>query len=187
MRSLILILLLLTFTVPAAPPAARFELLSVPQVSQAASRLGNAIAPRFRDTAAAVTLVLTMGAVRYGMDLTRPAEIHFYSFGEKPAMRIIAHALPEVKAPEDNAKFWNIRFHARRKDGLVVFDSEGVNGAFPSVPPGKNLKNGELLRGMIQTEAVQKYYRFASFNTKDPASRLILSGLDELLKQESAV
>ena len=74
MRSLILILLLLTFSVPAAPPAARFELLSIPQVSQAASRLGNAIAPRFRDTAAAVTLVLTMGAVRYGMDLTRPVE-----------------------------------------------------------------------------------------------------------------
>ena len=55
MRSLILFLLFLTITVFAGEPAARFELASVPQVSQAAARMSNAIAPRFRDTVAAVT------------------------------------------------------------------------------------------------------------------------------------
>jgi len=180
-----LIFLLLSLTVPfyAGEPAARFELASVPLVSQAAARMDNAIAPRFRDTVAAVTVVLTMGATRYGMDLTRPSEIHFYSFGEKPAMRIIANALPEVKEPETRGKLWGLRFRARRKGDLIAFDTEGLNKPFPSETPGKNLKPGELLRGSIRAEAVRRHFRFGSFNTKDAASHLILNGLDELLTE----
>lgn len=178
-----LILLFLTFALSAAPPAARFELASVPQVSQAASRLNDAIAPRFRDTVAAVTVVLTMGATRYGMNLTRPSEIHFYSFGEKPAMRIIAYALSEIKEPENRGKLWGMRFRARRKGDLVVFDTEDLTEPFPAEPPGKNLKPGELLRGTIRTDAVHRHFRFGSFNTKDANSRLILNGLDELLAE----
>ena len=183
MKTLIPILLFLAIAVSAEPPAARFELASVPQVSQAASRLDNVIAPRFRDTAAAVTVVLTMGATRYGMNLTRPSEIHFYSFGENPAMRIIAYALPEVKEPADRGKLWGLDFRARRKGDLVVFDTEGLNEPFPTEPPGKNLKRGELLRGTIRTEAVHRHFRFGSFNTKDATARLILNGLDELLAE----
>lgn len=183
MRPIFSILLFLTFTVSARPSAARFELASVPQVSQAASRLDNAIAPRFRDTAAAVTLVLTLGATRYGMDLTRPLEIRFYSFGEKPAMRIIAYALPEVQEPETRGKLWGMLFHGVRKRNLIVFDSEGVSEPFPTVPPGKNLKKGELLRGFIEAAPVHRHFRFSSFNTKDTSARLILKGLDELLAE----
>ena len=183
MKILIPILLFVTLAISAEPPAARFELASVPQVSQAASRLDNVIAPRFRDTAAAVTVVLTMGATRYGMNLTRPSEIHFYSFGEKPAMRIIAYSLPEIQEPENRGKLWGMRFRARRKGDLVVFDTEGLTEPFPADPPGKNLKPGELLRGTVRAEAVHRHFRFGSFNTKDATSRLILNGLDELLAE----
>lgn len=183
MRIWFAFLLLMVVTVSAEPPAARFELVSVPQVSQAASRLDNAVAPRFRDTAAAVTLILTMGATRYGMNLTRPSEIHFYSFGEKPAMRIIAYSLPEVKEPQSVGNMWGLRFRARRKGDLVVFDSEGVTEPFPADAPGKNLKAGELLRGTIRAEAVHRHFRFGSFNTRNASSHLILSGLDDLLAE----
>lgn len=183
MKSLILLLLFLTIAVFAGEPAARFELASVPQVSQAAARMSNAIAPRFRDTVAAVTIALTMGATRYGMNLTRPSEIHFYSFGEKPAMRIIAYALTEVQEPENRGKLWGLRFRARRKGDLVAFDTEDLTEPFPTEPPGKNLKPGELLRGTIRADAVHRHFRFGSFNTKDATSRLILNGLDELLAE----
>lgn len=183
MRSLILPLLFLTIPFFAGEPAARFELASVPQVSQAAARMSNAIAPRFRDTVAAVTIALTMGATRYGMNLTRPSEIHFYSFGEKPAIRIIAHVLPEVREPETRGKLWGLRFRARQKGDLIAFDTEGLNEPFPAAPPGKNLKPGELLRGTIRADAVHRHFRFGSFNTRDTSSRLILNGLDELLAQ----
>ena len=183
MRSLILLLLFLTIAVFAGEPAARFELASVPQVSQAAARMSNAIAPRFRDTVAAVTIGLTMGATRYGMNLTRPSEIHFYSFGEKPAIRIIAYNLPEVREPETRGKLWGLRFRARKKGDLIAFDTEGLNEPFPADPPGKNLKPGELLRGTVRANAVRRHFRFGSFNTKETSSRLILNGLDELLAQ----
>ena len=183
MRTMFAVLLFLCITVSARPPAARFELASVPQVSQAASRLGNAIAPRFRDTAAAVTLMLTLGATRYGMDLTKPLEIHFYSFGEKPSMRIIACALAESREPLDRGKLWDQHFRGVRKGDLIVFDSEGVSEPLPTIPPGKNLKKGELFRGFIQTEPVRRHFRFSSFNTKDTSARLILDGLDKLLAE----
>ena len=183
MRNQILLLLFLSITVLAGEPAARFELASVPQVSQAAARMDNAIAPRFRDTVAAVTVVLTMGATRYGMNLTRPSEIHFYSFGEKPAMRIIAYALPEVREPETRGRMWGLRFRARRKGDLIAFDTEDLTEPFPAEPPGKNLKPGELLRGTVRADAVHRHFRFGSFNTKEMSSRLILNGLDELLAQ----
>ena len=183
MKSLILPLLFLTVPFFAGEPAARFELASVPLVSQAAARMDNAIAPRFRDTVAAVTVVLTMGATRYGMNLTRPTEIHFYSFGENPAMRIIAYALPEVREPETRGKLWGLRFRARRKGDLIAFDTEGLTEPFPSESPGKNLKPGELLRGTVRANAVHRHFRFGSFNTKETSSRLILNGLDELLTE----
>ena len=183
MKPIFALLFFLVLTASAQPPAVRFELASVPQVSQAASRLDNAIAPRFRDTAAAVTLVLTLGATRYGMDLTRPLEIRFYSFGEKPAMRIIAHALSESQEPQDRGKLWGQSFRGIRKGDLIVFDSEGVSEPFPTAPPGKNLKKGELLRGFIQADPVHRHFRFSSFNAKDTSARLILSGLDELLEE----
>ena len=178
-----IILFLFSFPLSAGSPAARFELASVPLVSQAASRLDNSIAPRFRDTAAAVTLILTMGATRVGMDLTRPAEIHFHSFGEQPVLRIFAHALPGVKEPQNHVKLWGLRFHAVRKDGLIALDSEGLTEPFPAAAPGKNLQKGELLRGTVQADAVRRNFRFGSFNTKNRSAHLLLSGLDELLAE----
>ncbi|MBO4630518.1 MAG: hypothetical protein J5858_01210 [Lentisphaeria bacterium] len=183
MRTFFSLLFLCSFLLSAQSPAAKFELSSIPLVSRAASRLDNAIAPRFRDTAATATLMLTMGAARFGMDLTRPADLLFYSFGEKPAMRIVAYALPGIKEPQDHANLWGLRFHARQQGDLIAFDSEGVNAPFPTVPPGKNVKAGELLRGTIQAETVHKHFQFSSFNTKNHAARLILKGLDELLAE----
>ena len=183
MRAFFSLLFLCSFPLSAQSPAAKFELSSIPLVSQAASRLDNAVAPRFRDSIAAATLVLTMGAAQFGMDLTRPADLLFYSFGEKPAMRIVAYALPGVKGQQDRIKMWGLRFHVRQGGDLIACDSEGLSAPFPSVPPGKDLKPGELLRGTIQAKAVQKHFQFSSFNTKNHAAGLILKGLDELLAE----
>ena len=115
------------------------------------------------------------------MDLTRPVEIDFYSFGEKPAMRIYCHALPNVKDPRNSGRLWGIRFTVREQNGRVVMASEGVKEPFPSVPPGSHLKPGELIRGEVLADPVRRHFRFAAFNTKDPSAQLILRGLDDLL------
>ena len=187
MRILIFTLMIFSFLVSAQSPAARFELASIPLVSQAASRLDNAVAPRFRDSAAALTLILTSGAARFGMDLTRPAEIIFYTFGAEPSMRILAYALPGIREPQNHAVLLGVRFHARQEGNVIALDSEGVSAPFPSVSPGKNLKDGELLRGTSQSEAIQKYFQFRSFNTKDPSAHLLLRGIDELLAEMKTV
>lgn len=189
MRLLTVLLFALSFLLPAAQPAARFELVSVPQVSQAVSRMGNCIAPRFRDTVAAATLILSLGNVKCGADLTRPLEISYYSFGEAPAMRIIAYALDRRENMPAKVKLAGYVFRVREKGRLIVFDSEEMTEPLPKVPPGKNLKEGELIRGTIQAEAVHRHFRFGSFNTHDPSANLILKGSDELLAQigEAAV
>lgn len=169
--------------VGAAEPAARFEIASLPVVSSHVSRLGNCIAPRFRDSVAAGTLILTMGAAQLGMDLTRPWEISFYSFGENPSVRITAFALGDGELFRKSVKLLGIRFHANRQRGLVVLDSEGLKEPFPAEPPGGGLQTGELIRGVIQAEAVHRHFKFRTFNTGNNPARLILSGVDELLAQ----
>ena len=169
--------------VQAAEPAARFELSSVPQVSQAVSRMGNCIAPRFRDSAAALTVFFSAGAVHYGMDPTRPAEVRFYSFGENPVMRIVGFAVDRGDDPSGRMKFAGLRFLVRRNGKLIVFDTEGVPEPLPSAPPGTGLKPGELIRGTIQADAVRRHFTFREFNTRDASARLILGGVDELLAQ----
>ena len=186
MRKIGLLFLIGTLvSLTAAEPAARFEIASLPVVSAQVSRLGNCIAPRFRDSVAAATLVLTMGAAQLGMDLTRPWEICFYSFGENPSVRITAFALGDGELFRKSASLLGIRFHANRQRGLVVLDSEGLKEPFPSDPPGLGLQTGELIRGTIQAEAVHRYFQFRTFNTGNNSARLILAGVDELLAQLS--
>jgi len=167
----------------AAEPAARFEIASLPVVSAQVSRLENCIAPRFRDSVAAATLILTMGAAQLGMDLTRPWEISFYSFGENPSVRITAFSLGDGELFRKSAKLLGVHFQANRQRGLVVLDSEGLKEPFPADPPGLGLRTAELIRGSIQAEAVHRHFRFRSFNTGDDTARLILGGVDELLAQ----
>lgn len=169
----------------AAEPAARFEIVSLPVVSSHISRLGDCIAPRFRDSVAAATLVLTMGAAQLGMDLTRPWEISFYSFGENPSVRITAFSLGDGELFRKSAKLLGIRFRASRQRGLVALDSEGLKEPFPADPPGLGLQTAELVRGTIQAEAVHRHFRFRTFNTGNNSARLILAGVDELLAQLS--
>ena len=167
----------------AAEPAARFEILSVPQVSQAVTRMGNCIAPRFRDTVAAATLILSIGPVRCGMDPARPLEILFYSFGEKPVMRIVAHAVAGKGDPDFQPALAGRSFQAKRKGDQLVLDTDGVSEPFPEAPPGKNLKPGELIRGTVRADAVRRHFKFRQFNTRDTSAQLILRGVDELLDQ----
>lgn len=167
----------------AGNPAARFELASVPQVSQAVSRLGDCIAPRFRDTAAGVTLVLTMGAAQYGMDLTRPLEISFYAFGEKPAIRMTAYALQNAGTLREKVKLWGILFRVKRRKQLVILDSENLAEPFPVSLPGKNLAPGELIRGTIRPAAIPPDFKFGHLNRKDHSARLLLNGLDAFLSE----
>ena len=169
--------------VQGAEPAARFELLAVPQVSQAVSRMGNCIAPRFRDTVAALTLLFSAGAVHYGMDPTRPAEVRFYSFGDDPVMRIVGFAVERGADPSGRMKFAGMVLHVKKRGKLIVFDTEGVPEPLPQILPGKNLKPGELIRGTIQADAVRRHFKFREFNTRDASARLILGGVDELLSQ----
>ncbi len=185
MRSLILLLLLLTVPFFAGEPAARFELVCVPQVSQAVSRMGSCIAPRFRDTVAAVTLILSAGVVQCGMDPARPMEIRFYSFGEQPAMRITAFAVGNKGDLPARIKLAGCPFQIKEKGKLIILDSNGISDPLPTVPPGNGLKEGELIRGTVQAEAVRRHFRFSSFNSKDPSANLILRGVDELLAQTS--
>ena len=183
-RQAVLLLFLSWFAAIASePPAATFELGSITEAAQAATRLGDCIAPRFRDTVAGVTVALSLGAAQYGMDLSRPMEISFYSFGEKPAMRIHCHALPNVRDPRDSGRLWGIRFTARRRNGRVVFDSAGVKDPFPDIPPGSHLKSGDLIRGRLSAAHIRQHFQFRAFNTKEPAPRLILGGLDDLLRE----
>ena len=169
----------------AAEPAARFEIASLTVVSSHVSRLGDCIAPRFRDSVAAATLVLTMGAAQLGMDLTRPWEISFYSFGENPSVRITAFSLGEGDLFRKSAKLLGIRFRATRQRGLVVLDSDGLKEPFPADPPGLGLQTGELIRGIIHAAAVHRHFQFRTFNTGNNSARLILGGVDELLAQMS--
>ena len=186
MRKICLLCLIgMLVSAAAAEPAARFEIASLPVVSAQVSRLENCIAPRFRDSVAAATLVLTMGAAQLGMDLTRPWEISFYSFGEKPSVRITAFALGDGELFRKSAKLLDVRFHANRQRGLVVLDSEGLKEPFPADPPGLGLQTGELIRGSIQAEAVHRHFQFRTFNTGNNPARLILCGVDELLAQLS--
>jgi len=173
----------------AQPPAARFELVSVPQVSQTVSRMGNCIAPRFRDTVAAVTLILSAGAVQCGMDPTRPMEIRFYSFGERPVMRITAFAVEHKGDLPARIKLAGCPFQVKEKGKLIILDSNGISEPLPTVLPGNGLKEGELIRGTVQADAVRRHFRFSSFNAKDTSANLILRGVDELLTQagEAAV
>ncbi len=189
MRLLTILLFALSFQLASAQPAARFELVSVPQVSQAVSRMGNCIAPRFRDTVAVATLALSLGNVQCGADLTRPLEVSYYSFGEAPAMRITAYALDRRENMPAKVKLAGYVFRVREKGKLIVFDSEEMTEPLPKVPPGKNLKEGELIRGTVLADAVRRHFRFGSFNTHDPSANLILKGSDELLAQidETAV
>jgi len=185
MRKIGLLLFLIgtSIAATAAEPAARFEIASLPVVSSHVSRLDNCIAPRFRDSIAATTLILTMGAAQLGMDLTRPWEISFYSFGENPAVRITAFALGDGELSRKSAKLLGIRFHANRQRGLVVLDSEELKEPFPADPPGLGLQTAELIRGTVHAEAVHRHFRFRTFNTGNNSARLILAGVDELLAQ----
>ena len=185
MKRLTVLLLLLSWSAVLAsdPPAATFEIASVMEAAQAATRLGNCIAPRFSDTVAGVTVTLSLAAAQYGMDLSRPVEIRFYSFGERPAMRIHCHALPHVRDPRGGGRLWGIRFTARHRDGRVVLDTADVKEPFPAVPPGPHLKPGEIIRCGLPAGPLRRHFRFGFFNTKDRAARLILCGLDDLLRE----
>ena len=183
MKRLTVLLLLLSWfaAIASDPPAATFELASVMEAAQAATRLGSCIAPRFGDTVAAATMALSLGGAQYGMDLSRPVEIRFYSFCERPAMRIHCNALPNVGDPRTSGRLWGIRFTARHRDGRVVLDTAGVREPFPNVPPGSHLKSGELIRCGLPAGPLRRHFRFGFFNTKDRGARLILCGLDDLL------
>jgi len=181
MRLSFLMPFFLICSLSAAEPALRLEFASLPQTAQAVSRAGNCIAPRFRDTTAAVTLFLTLGASQFGMDLTRPLTIEFFAFGERPAVRIIAYALSGEYSSRDSIRYQNIRFRARRQDGLAMLETGDLTGIPPAVPPGKNLRQGEILRAEAAPDQLHRNFRFEEFNSRDPAVRLLLRGTDELL------
>ena len=178
-----LLLTFWTFLPGAAEPAARFELVSVTAISQAVSRMGDCIAPDFRNTVAGTVLLLTMSTAHNGLDLTRPLEISFYSFGKRPSMRIAAYALPVVKNPPETIRMQDVRFKLRRQGSLAVLETEDLNEAFPAEPPGRNLKPGDLLRGFIRTDMFRRQFRFGDFKANDSSARLLLNGLDDLISQ----
>ena len=181
MRLPFLMSFFLICSLSAAEPALRLEFASLPQTAQAVSRTDNCIAPRFRDTVAAVTLFLTLGASQYGMDLTRPLTIEYHAFGEQPAVRIIAYALPGESFSRNSIRYQNVRFHARRQGDLALLETEGLTGVPPAVPPGGNLRPGEILRAEAAPDRLHRHFRFENFNSRDPALRLLLRGTDELL------
>lgn len=181
MRLPFLMLLFLICHLAAAEPALRLEFASLPQTAQAVSRSGSCIAPRFRDTVAAVTLFLTLGASQYGMDLTRPLSIEYHAFGERPAIRIIAYALSGEYSSRNSIRYQNVLFRARRQGELTLLETEGLSGVPPAVPPGGNLRPGEVLRAEAAPGPLHRHFRFENFNSRDPAVRLLLRGTDELL------
>ena len=181
MRLPFLMSFFLICTLSAAEPALRLEFASLPQTAQAVSRPGKCIAPRFRDTVAAVTLFLTLGAAQHGMDLTRPLTIEFHAFGEQPAVRITAYALPGEYSSRKSIRYQNVRFRARRQGDLVLLETDGLTDVPPPVPPGGNLRPGEILRAEAAPDSIHRHFRFEDFNSRDPAVRLLLRGTDELL------
>ncbi|MBO4649420.1 MAG: hypothetical protein J5806_14825 [Lentisphaeria bacterium] len=181
MRLPFLMSFFLICTLSAAEPALRLEFASLPQTAQAVSRPGSCIAPRFRDTVAAVTLFLTLGAAQHSMDLTRPLTVEYHAFGEQPAVRIIAYALPGGYSSRKSIRYQNVRFHPRRQGDLVLLETDGLTGIPPAVPPGETLRPGEILRAEATPDSLHRHFRFEDFNSRDPAVHLLLRGTDELL------
>jgi len=171
-------------TVPApGTEAVRIELVSVTGMSAAVSRLGNCIAPNFKDTLALLTVALTIGGSSFGMDLTRPVSIVFYEVGEKPSMRITAYAIENVQVIQENARLWDMTFHARLKNGLVTFFTEDLsNDPTPASPPGQNLSDS-LLFMKASPEGIMKHFSFHSLKTRNESYKLIFQALDELMPE----
>ncbi|MCI6289652.1 MAG: hypothetical protein MR727_13120 [Lentisphaeria bacterium] len=163
-------------------PLLRFEAASVPQVSSSLSRLGDCIAPKFKDSLAAATVVLTMGAAQYGMDLTRPLIIEIYGLGKTPSMRIFAHALPSKEDMRSSAKLWNARFSVRRTGNMILFFTEDLRSCpVPAFPPGSALQSGELLRAEADPE-ILRIMNLPAGKRKpsENSTRLLLRGTEEL-------
>lgn len=181
-------LFILFFLLPAMMQAAqerlpllRFEMTSVPQVSSSLSRLGDCIAPKFKDSLAAATVVLTLGAAQYGMDLTRPLVIEIYRLEKTPSMRICAHALPAAEDMRSSAKLWNTGFAVRRTGDMVLFLTGDLHSLpVPDVLPGTALQSGELFRAEADPAILQAVNFAGKRRPSENPAQLLLRGAEEL-------
>lgn len=173
-----------------APPqkteVIRVEMVSVIGMSAAVSRLGNCVAPHFKDTLALFTVALTVGGSTFGMDLTRPVSIVFYEVGKKPSMRITAYAIPNVQVIQKKAALWDMKLQARLENGLVtLFTDDLADDLTPASAPGKNLSDS-ILSVEAFPEKIGKHFSFRSLNTRNENILLLFQALDELMSEVEA-
>lgn len=182
MRSLLcFIASIILFSGIAAEPLLQIETTRLPVLAQEISRLGNAVAPRLKDSTAAGMVVLAFTGMQFGMDATRPVLISLYSFGEKPLMRVTAYLIPETEIVNNEVKLWGMHFKVRKSGELAVLENGKITA--PPEIPGVRLAKNERIRIRFMTDQFGKHFRFVSLQASDRRNHLFLQGIDELMTQ----